>query len=259
VNGLLANQDALLLGADAVGAGIAARLAREGARIMVIDDDRERAEQVAGSLPDAAAMAVGCDLSDPQATWRTVDDLAAGLPALALLVLNVLGTPYVAPLESQEDIAFGKSLSRVRAAAQAMRAAVPKLEASGGGRIVFLGHRYGRTVNEGLAAYNTAAWALIGLTRSAAAEWGRLKISTNLIVPFAQTAELEAYRARRPRLIDTLMEQIPLRRAGDVEEDIGGAVVFLAGAGGAFINGEIVCADGGQHIAGPVLNPGKFR
>jgi len=258
MSGALAHHDALLLGADAIGAGIAARLAREGARVTLIDDDRGRAAQVVASLPGAAATAVGCDLSDPQATGRAVNDVVAQLPSLHLLVLNVLGEPHLAPLESHEDNAFANSLARIRAAAQAMRAAVPKLSASGQGRMVLLGHRYGLTVNEGLAAYNTAAWALIGLTRSAAAEWGRHKISTNLLAPFAKTAELDGYRAQRPRLIDTLMAQIPLRRAGDVEEDIGGAVVFLAGAGGTFINGDIVYADGGQHIAGPVLNPARF-
>ncbi len=259
MSGALAGHGALLLGADAIGAGIAARLAREGVHVGVIDDDQARATQVAASLAGAVATAMACDLADPQATSRTVSELVAHLPAMHLLVLNVLGEPHLAPLESQEDSVFANSLSRIRAAAQAMRAAVPRLEASGRGRIVLIGHRYGLSVNEGLAAYNTAAWALIGLTRSAAAEWGRLKISTNLLVPFAQTAELATYRAKRTRPIDALMGQIPLRRAGDVEEDIGGAVVFLAGAAAAFINGEIVYADGGRHIAGPVLNPGKFK
>jgi 3-oxoacyl-[acyl-carrier protein] reductase len=259
MSGALAEHDAVLLGADAIGAGIAARLAREGVHVRLIDDDRARARQAAHSLAGAGATALGCDLADPRAIYRTVNELVVQLPALDLLVLNVLGEPHLAPLESHEDSAFANGLSRIRAAAQAMRAAVAKLEASGRGRIVLIGHRYGLTVNEGLAAYNAAAWALIGLTRSAAAEWGRLKISTNLLMPFAQTPELETYRAQRPRPIDALLGQIPLRRAGDVEEDIGGAVVFLAGPGGAFINGEIVYADGGQHIAGPVLNPGKFR
>jgi 3-oxoacyl-[acyl-carrier protein] reductase len=258
VNHSIADQDALLIGADAIGAGIAARLAREGARVTLLDDDPERATRVAASLPGTAGTAIACDLSDPEVTGRIVHDLVARLAALPVLVLNVLGEPHLAALEAHEDGAFVDSFAPVRAAAQAMRAAVPKLAASGRGRIVLVGHRYGLTVNEGLAAYNAAAWALIGLTRSAAAEWGRLNISTNLLVPFAKTPEFDGYRARRPRPIDTLLSQIPLRRAGDAEEDIGGAVMFLAGAGGAFINGEIVFADGGQHIAGPVLSPARF-
>jgi enoyl-[acyl-carrier-protein] reductase (NADH) len=55
-----------------------------------------------------------------------------------------------------------------------------------------------------------------------------------------------------------MTSQLSMGRLGDPVEDIGGAAVFLAGDSANFINGEIVHADGGQHIAGPVLNPGKF-
>jgi enoyl-[acyl-carrier-protein] reductase (NADH) len=55
-----------------------------------------------------------------------------------------------------------------------------------------------------------------------------------------------------------MLAQLPLQRAGDCVEDVGGAALFLVSDAANFINGEVVHADGGQHVAGPVLNPIKF-
>jgi NAD(P)-dependent dehydrogenase (short-subunit alcohol dehydrogenase family) len=110
-----------------------------------------------------------------------------------------------------------------------------------------------------MGAYNTAAWALVGLTRTAAVDWGQYQIATNLLLPLADTPEYRGYHARRAKLLDLLVTQIPLGRVGDPIEDVGGAAVFLASDAVNFVNGEIVYGDGGEHTAGPVLNPGRFR
>lgn len=219
----LAGRRALIMGADEIGRGIAKRFARAGAAVSVADT--------------AAADA---------------------LTGLDVLVLNTLGAPALAPFEGQSEATFADALASVAAAADAMRVAAPQMRDRGGGRIILIGHRYGESVNEGLAPYNAAAWAFIGLMRSAAVEWGKWGVTTNLLLPFAATEELRAAHARRPKIVDMFTGQLPLRRAGDPVEDIGGAALLIASDDGAFINGQIVYADGGQHIAAPVLNPIKY-
>ncbi|QGZ96154.1 SDR family NAD(P)-dependent oxidoreductase [Terricaulis silvestris] len=219
----LAGMHVLVVGGDEIGRGIAKRFTREGASV---------------SLADA------------------MDNAAPN--ALDILVLNILGAPNLAPLETQSPAAFDAALQRVVACARMMQAAAPAMRARGGGRIILIGHRYGETVGEGIGAYNAAAYALVGLTRTAAIEWGKWGITTNLLLPFADTSELRAAREKRPKIIDLFTGQVPLRRAGDPVEDIGGAALFLASADSAFVNGQIVHADGGQHIAAPVLNPIKY-
>ena len=86
---------------------------------------------------------------------------------------------------------FDDAFARVQAAVSAMQAVVSFMRDAGEGRIVNVGHRYGENVNEGLAAYNAAAWSLVGITRSAALDWGRYQIATNLLLPLADTAELQ--------------------------------------------------------------------
>ncbi|MFV9650417.1 SDR family oxidoreductase [Pseudomonas citrulli] len=118
--------------------------------------------------------------------------------------------------------------------------------------------RYGEGINEGLAAYNAAAWSLVGLTRTAALDWGRYQIASNLLLPLADTPELRRSHERRPGVIDLMIGQLPLGRLGDPVEGIGAAALFLACDACAFVNGEVIHADGGQHVAGPVLNPARF-
>jgi len=224
---LLEGRVALVLGLDEIGTGIARRFAREGAQV----------------LPG--------DTSDPASTL-------AQAGRLDVLVCNLLPPSAPRALSDIDDHIVGESLRSINATVAAMRAALPILRESGRGRIVLVGHRYGESVNEALGAYNAAAWSLIGLARSAAVEWGQYQITTNVLLPLARTAEFESAHARRAGIIDRLVGQLPLRRVGDPEEDIGGAAALLASDLMGFVNGEVLHADGGLHVAGPVLNPARF-
>jgi 3-oxoacyl-[acyl-carrier protein] reductase len=231
---LLDRKPIIVIGADEIGTGIARRLAREGARLAVLDE------------------------SDSRTIETAVESSARQLGGVYALINNLLPTPALAPLESQTGVMFAAAFARVQAVVCAMQTVMPFMRDAGGGRIVNVGHRYGESVNEGLAAYNAAAWSLVGITRSAALDWGRHQIATNLLLPLAHTSELGQAHTKRPNIIELMLSQVPLQRAGDCVEDIGGAALFLVSDAANFINGEVVHADGGQHIAGPVLNPIRF-
>lgn len=225
--GLLDGRVALVLGRDEIGTGIARRFEREGARVL------------------------SGDASGPA-------QVMAQAGRLDVLVCNLLPPSAARGLTETDDQVISESLRSITATVAAMRTALPHLRESGRGRIVLVGHRYGESVNEALGAYNVAAWGLVGLARSAAVEWGQYQITTNVLLPLARTAEFESARARRTALVDRLVEQLPLRRVGDPEEDVGGAAALLASDLMCFVNGEVLHADGGLHVAGPVLNPARF-
>ena len=248
----------LVLGADAIGRGIAIRFAREGAEVAVLDSMLARAEEVAQAIQRSGgrAMALACDL-DAQ-MGPTLHTAIAALGGVDVLVNNVLPMPVIAPLEEQSPASFNDAFARVQAAVCAMQASLPSMQQAGGGRISNVGHRYGEGVNEALAAYNCAAWSLVGLTRTAAVDWGRYQITTNLLLPLADTPELRECHARRARIMDMMIGQLPLGRLGDPVEDVGAAALFLATDACSFVNGETLHGDGGQHVAGPVLNPARF-
>ena len=234
MSGLLDRKSIIVIGADEIGTGIAQRLKREGARLAVLDETDHRV--IAAAIETAVQQ----------------------LGGVYALINNLLPSPALAPLESQTGAIFGDAFARVQAAVCAMQAAMPFMRDAGGGRIVNVGHHYGESANEGVAAYNAAAWSLVGITRSAALDWGRYQIATNLLLPLADTQELAQARTKRPNIINLMLSQVPLQRAGDCVEDIGGAALFLVSDAANFINGEVVHADGGQHVAGPVLNPSRF-
>jgi NAD(P)-dependent dehydrogenase (short-subunit alcohol dehydrogenase family) len=265
---MLPGRAALVVGLDDIGAGIARRFAREGARLAVLDpEDPARAGKLAAELDTVQDLSQRETVSAAKAPLNdstvatiggAIDGAIRTLGRLDVLVCNLLPPPRPCPLERLDDIGLDASFAHVRATLAAMRAALPALRDSGRGRILLVGHRYGASVSEAIAAYNAAAWGLLGLARSAAVEWGQYQITTNVLLPLARTSEFEAARARRPAVIDLLESQLPLRRVGDAEEDVGGGAVFLASDAACFVNGEVLCADGGQQVAGPVLNPARF-
>jgi NAD(P)-dependent dehydrogenase (short-subunit alcohol dehydrogenase family) len=251
---LLDRKAIIVIGADEIGAGIARRLAREGVRLAVLDENPASAHALATTLSDDGAEVFALPV-DYRSIRAAVDSAVVRLGGVYALINNLLPRPALAPFEEQTGAAFGEAFARVQAAVSAMQAVMTSMRDAGEGRIVNIGHRYGESVNEGLGAYNAAAWSLVGITRSAALDWGRYQIATNLLLPLADTQELAQALAKRPGIIKLMLSQVPLQQAGDCVEDIGGAVLFLVSDAANFINGEVVHADGGQHVAGPVLNP----
>jgi NAD(P)-dependent dehydrogenase (short-subunit alcohol dehydrogenase family) len=257
-SGLLSDRSALIVGLDEIGAGIARRYSREGAHVAVLatDDDRQVSLDDDGGIVTSLGNVAA---SDPGVVASAVQELIARLAhPLDVLVCNLLPAANPCPLDRLETTDLDASLRCVQSTAAAMRAALLSLRESGRGRIVLIGHRYGEQVSEALGAYNAAAWGLVGLARTAAVEWGQYQVATNVLLPLARTCEFDAAHERRPKVIDLLTSQLPLRRVGDPIEDVGGAAVFLASDAVSFVNGEVIRADGGQHVAGPVLNPARF-
>ncbi|MFP3368646.1 SDR family NAD(P)-dependent oxidoreductase [Pseudomonas sp. SIMBA_068] len=254
----LQDKKVLVLGADSIGRGIAIRLAREGASIAVLDPMLSAATEVAEVISAKGGSALAYAAAFDGQMGATLKMAIAALSGVDVLINNVLPIPTIAPLEDQPRAAFDEAFARVQAAICAMQCAVPAMQLAGAGRIINVGHRYGEGINEGLAAYNAAAWSLVGLTRTAALDWGRYQITTNLLLPLADSPEVRHCHALRPRVIDLMIGQLPLGRLGDPVEDVGGAALFLASDACCFVNGETLHGDGGQHLAGPVLNPARF-
>jgi len=84
------------------------------------------------------------------------------------------------------------------------------------------------------------------LTRSAAVEWGPDGIRAVMVLPAAESEQLDAFRARDPEKFAAMMQRVPLGRFGDPESDIGGPIAWLATDEARFITGTILMLDGGQ-------------
>src|SRR5258708_3014473 len=95
----------------------------------------------------------------------------------------------------------------------------------------------------GSIGYNTSKGGLVNFTRDLAVKWGRHKINVNAIAPGWFPSKMSS--AIVERWGDQLARNIPLGRIGG-DQDLKGAVVYLASRASDYITGQILAVDGGQ-------------
>jgi NAD(P)-dependent dehydrogenase (short-subunit alcohol dehydrogenase family) len=135
----------------------------------------------------------------------------------------------------------------LKASLWGMQAVFPYMKERGG-KIINFGSGNGISAMKGTAAYNCTKEAIRGLTRTAANEWGKYGICVNTIIPTMVTDSARHFLDSRPGIEVKLVAQIPLRRMGDVERDIGPVAVFLASSDSDFMTGQDFHVDGGQIL-----------
>ena len=251
----LAGRVAVITGAGGQpGRGIAQHFAREGAILVLVDDDAAegaRSADAAGAL--ARFVLVGpCD----QARLTAAIDAAAREHGRLDILVNAAGPRGAAtPLHEKTGAQFGAALERhLYEPLWAMQAAFAHMRGRGG-RILNVGSIYGDNLHRYIADYAAATEALKALTRSAAAEWGNDGVLVNMLLPTVDDEAWRAYAAANAEDVEPLLSLVALERFGDPVEDIGGAALFLVSDLNGYITGHVVHADGGYHMAAPVYRP----
>ncbi len=252
--GLLKDKVALITGAGGgIGQGVARRFAREGAAVVIAEINAETGAQVAREVEELGgrALFVRTDVMQKASICAAIDAAVQHFGGLDILVNNAfVPTPNVR-LEDKTDEMLEQTLtSTVKATWWAMQAALPHMRERGGGKIVNF-----TSIDVELGAwlhgdYNTAKAAVVGLTKSAASEWGRFNITVNAIAPTAMGATFHKLAADNPGFAERSASMRPLGRCGDPENDIGPAVVFLACDMSRYVTGEMIHIDGGLHLPG---------
>lgn len=224
-------------GARGIGAAIVARLASEGAKVMVADLDMpvETGDQVAFLKTDVAVTAdVEAAVAATLERWGRLDILVnnAGIGALA-------ETPDMA-----EDIWDRVFAINARAIFLFCKAAIPVLRKSGGGAIVNIASISGLAGDYAMGAYNASKGAVVNYTRSLALDCARDGIRVNALCPGLIATDLAIGAVADPVDAAFWFDRIPLGRAGRPEE-MAGVVAFLASDDASYMTGAIVAADGG--------------
>jgi NAD(P)-dependent dehydrogenase (short-subunit alcohol dehydrogenase family) len=252
--GLLHNKVGLITGAGGgIGRGVARRFAREGATVIIAEIDPRSGAAVAAECKElgAESLFIKTDVMDKASLESAIHGAVERFGGLDILVNNAfVPTPNVR-LEEKTDAMLESTLkSVIWATWWGMKAAQPHMIKRGGGAIV---NFYSIDVDIGAwlhADYNTAKAAILGITRSAAAEWGRFNIRVNAIAPTAMGATFHKLCAENPGFAERAAAMRPLGRCGEPEDDIGPAVVFLASDMSRYMTGEQIHVDGGLHLPG---------
>ena len=112
------------------------------------------------------------------------------------------------------------------------------------GRIISVGSCTCVFGMEGIAAYTASRGAILSMTRSLAAEWGKFGITVNVLAPgWFKTAQ-NAVLYENKEWVNYITERIPLNRPGQ-PHDLDGTVIFLASDASEYITGQMILIDGG--------------
>jgi NAD(P)-dependent dehydrogenase (short-subunit alcohol dehydrogenase family) len=127
-----------------------------------------------------------------------------------------------------------------------MRHELQQMAAKGEGKIINMASASGLIGSPFLSVYAAAKHGVVGLTRSAAVEYGRKGIQINALCPaFSSTPMLEAVvETRGEKVLDGIVGAIPMQRLARPEEVVN-AILWLSSDENSFMNGAAVSVDGG--------------
>lgn len=236
--------------ARGIGAATAERLAREGRSVAVLDLKESDAQEVVDRITaeGGTALAVGCDVSDPEQVDTAVEAVAERLGPPAILVNNagVLRDNLLFKMSVEDwDTVMNVHL---RGAFLMSKAAQAYMTEQGWGRIVNLSSSSAQG-NRGQANYSTAKAGLQGFTKTLSIELGKFGVTCNAVAPgFVETAMTRATAERIGVNFDDMKAfkeaEIPVRRAGQ-PEDIANTISFLTSEDAGYVSGQVIYVAGG--------------
>lgn len=233
--------------ARGIGEGIARRFVDAGAHVVIVDviDARTLAEDLG-----ANADAVVADVTDGEAVRRTIADVVARLGRIDIMCNNAGIDGEHAPTADCTLENFDRVHGvNARGVFVGMKCVLPVMISQGSGTIINVASAAGIVGMPKLAAYCSSKSAVLGLTRTAALEYGPLGIRVNAICPgLIRTPMFDELEREDPaqhaQLTGAVLAMTAVGRIGTPAE-IGDAAVFLAGDASSFITGVALPVDGG--------------
>jgi NAD(P)-dependent dehydrogenase (short-subunit alcohol dehydrogenase family) len=240
-------------GAMGIGAATAATFSELGARVAVLDRDREQGARVAASLvgEGVAGSFHFCNVEDAESVQAAIDEAAQQHGAIHA-VAHCAGIQRYGDAVTTSLEVWRETLNvNLDGCFHVVRSALPHMVAAGGGSIVVVGSVQTVVAVANSAAYVTAKHALAGLVRSVALDFADRNIRANCVMPGAiDTPMLRASVNMAPdpeAVLAACAEAHPLGRIGQPEE-VARAIAFLASEWASFITGTTLVVDGGMLI-----------
>ncbi|PZU43861.1 MAG: 3-oxoacyl-ACP reductase [Arsenicicoccus sp.] len=234
-----------------IGRAIAHAFAAQGDRVAVHSgSSREAAERVAAELPGHGHVVVQADVADAEAVGAMVDEAAAGLGGLQVLVNNAGVYTAHPPLETswadwQAVVSRTLQVNLVGAMHATFRA-VPHLVAAGGGAVVNVTSRGAFRGEPNTPAYGAAKAGLNAFGQSMAQALAPHGITVGSVAPgFVQT-EMAREILDGPSG-DAVRAQSPFGRVAAPAE-VASAVLWLASPGARFATGTIIDVNGASYL-----------
>jgi len=240
----LIDKTALVTGAArGIGLAIATRLAADGLRVALLDQDGDGVEAAARSIGRGALALVG-DVTRTKDVDGAVARVESAWGRLDVLVNNAGITGRSFPIWELSDDDWQRVIDvDLTSVFLCSRAAVKVMLRQGSGRIVNIASIAGKEGNPTLVPYSTAKAGVIGLTKALAKEVATRGILVNAVAPAVIGTELLEQMERST--VDLLVSKIPMGRVGKPEE-VAALVAWLASDECSFSTGAVYDLSGGR-------------
>jgi 2-hydroxycyclohexanecarboxyl-CoA dehydrogenase len=244
---------ALVTGAAAgIGRACARRLARDGHLVGVLDLDRDAAQKVVDEIDaeGGKAHALAASIADRPAIESAVQELRDTFGRVTILVNNA-GITMFDKFDDITDEQWDKVFEiNTKGTFIVSQVVYPDMKAAKWGRIVNISSSSAQGGSPLQIHYSASKGAVIAMTRSMAAAFGRHGITVNNIPPGSvmQTVMSEAQKASWPMSEETLAQSLPVKRTG-VPEDIASACAWLCQEDAGYVTGQTIGVNGGRIMS----------
>lgn len=241
-------------GNGGIGLGMAHGLVEAGATVVVSGRNVEKSAAAVEELNakrDGAAIAIACDVDDPEQIKRLVSETVDRLGGLNILVNNAGIGIRKRPEEYTLDEFMQVINTNLTSVFLACQAAYWPMKEGGGGKIVNIGSMASLFGLPYAPAYAASKGGVVQLSRTLATAWAEDNIQVNSILPGWIDTNLTAGARRfNPELEARVVYRTPAGRWGR-PDDLAGAAVFLASPASDYVTGTAIPVDGGYSIHMP--------
>jgi len=234
-------------GAGGIGKGIATAFVKAGAKVVIVDINKEVGLATLDDLKkiQSDSIFIQADLADHKNLKNIVNHVVSTFGKLDVLVNNAHASqnkPFLDHTQADFDLSFNTGFYPTF---YLMQASIPHLKETKGNIINFASGA-GIEGHATQASYAAAKEAIRAITRVAANEFGKDGITVNLIAPIANSSGVKEWAEAEPEYYQEVLNKIPLQKFGDPELDIGRVAVFLASDDSKYISGQTINVDGGS-------------
>jgi len=249
---LLKGKVAIITGAaQGLGKAYALGFAKEGAKVMVVDIQGEKAADVAKEIQEQGgeAAAISTDVADEKSTQEMAKETEAKFGKIDILLNNaaiyygVGMRPWTAMTVEEWDKIFDVN---VKGSWLCCKAVAPYMIAKGKGKIINVGSGTVFAGTPFMLHYVATKGAILSLTRSLASELGEHGINVNCVAPGFTMSEASLEMPFMPPGLADMIASIQCFKRSEQPEDVVGTAIYLASELSDFVTGQTILVDGGM-------------